>query len=135
MNTTQLNKTLDKYQLRKTPGMQKILKVFIDTKVPLTAEQIYKKVQKHVNQSTVYRTIKRFTDKKLINIVHLSSDKQYYELADRHHHHHLVCTSCETIVDIPCIDDVIKKIKPKKFNFTSIESHSFELFGICNKCK
>lgn len=134
MKKSEINTLLDKFNLRKTPGMQKILKVFVETKEPITAETIYNKVKKHVNQSTVYRTIKRFTENNLIQEVHLSPEKKYYELSDRHHHHHLVCTSCETIVDIPCIDEIVKKIKPNKYKFNSISSHSFELFGTCNDC-
>ena len=135
MKRKKINKILEKYSLRKTPGMKKILSIFIDTKKPITAEDIYSNLKKSVNQSTVYRTINRFIEKNIIQEVYLSSEKKYYELTNRHHHHHLICTSCEKIVDIPCMSEIVRKIQPKNYNFESIENHSFELFGTCNKCK
>ena len=135
MNKKEINLLLDKHNLRKTPGMQYALDVFLESKKPITAEMVYDKIKKNVNQSTIYRILKRFLEAELIKEVKLSSEKKYYELRDRHHHHHIVCTSCESITDIPCIENIIEQIKPENYNFETIDDHTFELYGTCKDCK
>lgn len=133
-NSQDISSILQKYNLRKTPLMKKVITLFIEKKEPLTAEQIHIRLKQKGNLSTIYRIIKRFTEKGLIKEINLSNDKKFYEISNRAHHHHLVCIKCNTIVDIPCANSFIKKIDLKKFKFKSIEGHSFELFGRCSIC-
>jgi len=132
MNSTQLKEILNKHEIRATPGMIEVLRIFYNETKPLTIERVVEALPIKKDQSTVYRTIQRFIDKGLLTSVLLSSKKTYYELANRKHHHHIVCTECEKIEDIPC--SIIKNVSPKEYKFSSINAHSLELFGICNDC-
>lgn len=134
MKTMQAQEILEQNNLRKTSGMLTVLTSFLNTQKPITAEDIFEQNISNLNLSTVYRCIQRLKDHDIINEVNLSSERRYFELANRKHHHHLTCTSCETIVDIPCATNIIKRISPSKYKFNSIENHSLELFGVCNKC-
>jgi Fe2+ or Zn2+ uptake regulation protein len=70
----------------------------------------------------------------LLRKVYLQGKSDLFESA-LHHHHHIVCTSCGTIEDFELCD--LEKTTNhilSKSSFSSITSHTLELFGVCKKC-
>ena len=108
------------------------------TKYPLSIQEIINGLgRKNVDQVTVYRTVNSFKDKGVIREVNLQGDLPRYELSDTENdHHHIVCTKCNRLEDfIGCEAlKMEKKILSKSQNFSKITGHSFDFYGLCNKC-
>ncbi len=96
------------------------------------------KSQNHnIGLSSIYRGIDLLTKYRLITYVNLGDNQKRYEVLNSKdkHHHHLVCTKCKSCLHLKtCIVKLIHKLIQKKYGF-KLQSHIFELFGICPKCK
>lgn len=134
-STSEQLKSLD---LKITEPRKALLEILSQSSKPLDAEDIKKGLKKKnisADQATIYRILKTFSEKNIVHKIALEEGKSHYELTDRPHHHHIVCTSCGTILDIEeCGIESIEREIEKKTGFTVL-SHSFELFGKCLKCK
>lgn len=123
-----------------TPARLAILQAFTKNKLPMSAEDVCKKIKsKKINEVTVYRTLSSLEKGGILKRVDLRKDSVYFELADQHHHH-IVCTNCNMIEDFKnleiekAIEKVWKNIITKSSKFKSIREHSLELFGLCRMC-
>lgn len=131
-----LKDTLHKFGYKATSPRLLILGAFSKVCNPMSANDIWNSVKKKsVDRATVYRTLSSFEEAKLIRRVPVGKDAVFYELA-LYHHHHIICTSCDKISEFE--DDshgeILKKAILKAKDFVTITHHSFDLFGICNKC-
>jgi len=131
---------LKKSRYKVTPARIAILDVFLKNKIPLNAENVFKKLTKTgeigtINEATVYRTITSFEERGILTKVYLQKDSTHFEL-NNDHHHHIVCTKCSLIEDFKDkeIEVILKKTVEKSYNFKKIQEHSFELFGLCKNC-
>lgn len=134
-STAEQLKSLD---LKITESRKALLEILSQSSKPVDAENIKKRLKEKnisADQATIYRILKTFSEKNIVHKIALEEGKTHYELTDRPHHHHIVCTSCGTILDIEeCGIESIEREIEKKTGFTVL-SHSFELFGKCLKCK
>ncbi|CAN5177813.1 peroxide-responsive transcriptional repressor PerR [soil metagenome] len=125
-------------ELKITEPRKAVLDILSNSINPLDADTIKQLLDKKnisADQATVYRILKTFTDKVIVKKVILHEGKTHYELADRPHHHHIVCVSCGKIQDVEeCGMDEMDRDIEKNTGFL-IQSHSFELFGLCPECK
>lgn len=115
---------------------QAILRVFIATDRPMSAEDVMSKIEKDkINDVTVYRTLQSFEKKGILRQIDLRTGKVLYEL-NEHHHHHIVCKKCGTLEDFEMciIEKISEQVLEKSKRFQTINDHSFELFGICKSC-
>nr|AGQ18976.1 Fe2+/Zn2+ uptake regulation proteins [Candidatus Actinomarina minuta] len=115
-----------------------VLEALLDSKNPLTIDELQSKLSGNVAKSTLYRVL---NDLKKIKILHefTSPDNSTVVellLEDHSHHHHLFCSDCGEIIDVEMssefenlLDKEIKKIE-KQFNFV-IQDHRVEMFGVC----
>tara|TARA_B100001175_G_scaffold70944_1_gene58772 strand:- start:309 stop:746 length:438 start_codon:yes stop_codon:yes gene_type:complete len=115
-----------------------VLEALLDSKNPLTIDELQSKLSGSVAKSTLYRVL---NDLKKIKILHefTSPDNSTVVellLEDHSHHHHLFCSDCGEIIDVEMsrefenlLDKEIKKIE-KQFNFV-IQDHRVEMFGVC----
>ena len=127
--------------LRKTKISEKVLQLLEHQTHPVSVNWLLKTLASHnltPNKTTLYRLMD-----KLLALKQLSSFSingvTYYEMQDNHHHHHhhFFCKKCEQAF---CLDTCIinkhfsnlSSFLPNK-NF-SLESHDFNLFGICDSC-
>jgi Fur family ferric uptake transcriptional regulator len=123
---------------RITQARTAILELFENTKKPISASSIHSMLLRlgvNVNITTVYREIEFLVEKEILEKIPLKDSELYYELKDREHHHHLLCTSCGTIEDIALKSE--KKLLEEVQNSTkySINRHNISFFGYCPKCK
>ncbi len=127
-----------------TEARVSILEIFSESKLPLNAEDIYKRLLKNkkgnlknINEATVYRTLSSFEKSEILKKIDLRKDSVYFEL-NNDHHHHLVCLKCGEIEDFKenkDMEKLLEKIVERSTKFKTIKEHSLELFGVCKECK
>ena len=120
-----------------------VVEALLETKNPVTIEELQVILKNKVAKSTLYRVL---NDLKKINILNefTSPDNTTVielSLEDDIHHHHLFCSDCGEVIDVELSEEFetllskeIKKIEDK-FNFV-IEDHRVEMFGQCtDQCR
>lgn len=120
-----------------------ILKSLISSSKPISIPEIQKELAKKnitPNKTTIYREISTLQNENIIKEILIDSKTKKYELVNEdEHHHHIVCKSCNQINEFEPPKELeedfkkFEKILSKKNNF-KITDHSFEFFGLCNKC-
>lgn len=127
---------VDKLKLggeRMTVIRKKIIGILTDATTPLSVQDILKKVK--ANKTTIYRQFDFLKAKKIVVEIDLLDGKKRYELKERGHHHHLICTNCDRIQEINLGSDLKKEEKMiEKNNNFKVTKHSLEFFGLCDKC-
>ena len=124
---------------RQTIISSEVLELLKNSKCPLSVLDIMialKKKQFTPNKTTIYRIIKKLLSKNIITEINIKNGQAEFELADKNHYH-FYCNSCDTTF---CLDYEIslknqinfsKLLPDKKFH---IQSHKFNLYGICDPC-
>ncbi|ABO51150.1 ferric uptake regulator, Fur family [Desulforamulus reducens MI-1] len=137
MSTIQLYiQQLKEKGVKVTPQRQAILKAFLDTenKHP-SAEEIHLEVIQSfpgVSLDTVYRNLNMLKQLGILRELNLGERRVRYEMGSDSHHHHLICTQCGAAEEIHyCPLQFLELDKKNKFK---IQSHHFEIFGLCEKC-
>jgi Fur family ferric uptake transcriptional regulator len=115
-----------------------ILEAVADLGGHITVERIHQRVMEQnpaIDQATVYRTVRLFSDLHLVNEVVLKG-VAHYEYADPvSRHHHMVCEHCGTAIHLPphYLDELQTQLK----NDTGFEPHMehFSISGLCAECR
>ncbi|OGK18766.1 hypothetical protein A3D80_00740 [Candidatus Roizmanbacteria bacterium RIFCSPHIGHO2_02_FULL_40_13b] len=124
--------------MRMTKARGAIIDIFEKSKTPIDAGFIALKLEAHhisADLATVYRNISTLLETNIVRSVDFSDGTGRYELRDRPHHHHAICTRCGKIQDIKNCDyttlekEVVEKLKFK------IKKHNLEFFGLCSNCQ
>ena len=123
-----------------------VLEELLETKNPITVEELLSKLKNKVAKSTLYRVLNDLKNINILNEFSTPDNQTVVELIleDHTHHHHLFCSDCGEIIDVEMAKEFenklskeIKRIE-KEFNFI-IEDHRLELFGkctdLCLNCK
>ncbi len=127
--------------LRSTAQRRAITEAFFSASDHVTIEDVLaesRKIDGRIGYATVYRTLKLFTESGIAEERHFGDGLSRYELSDestQHHHDHLICLSCDAIVEFH--DDAIEQLQDavaRRFEF-SILSHKHEIYGLCPKCR
>jgi len=122
--------------LKTTKSRLAILRILGKSSEPMTADDIYSLAVKEVNLSlsTTYRTLGTLAEKGIL-LKNMSQDgKTYYQINNRQHKHHLVCTLCNETVPIEdCPLTNLEENLIQKTGFV-ITGHSLEFSGICPRC-
>lgn len=132
---------------RWTATREAILGLLSQTTRHLSAKDIYASLYKEcprIGLTTVYRTLDLLHRSGLINKLVLGDGQARYEFKagkKEAHHHHLVCISCDKIIDYSEFEkeelELIHKTEAllsKKFNFSIID-HNIEFLGYCKNCQ
>jgi len=113
-----------------------------------SAEEVFEAVRKQyprVGLVTVYRTLDLLAEMSVLSRHEFGDGRARYEMIrgskSDDHHHHLVCTSCNRVIDYrDFIDEEVQLLKKteaglsKKFHF-KITDHVIEFYGLCEKCR
>lgn len=139
-----INKTKEKSEqilrearLRRTVPRLAVLSVFESSAHPVSSQEVMRGVSPRIaDQTTIYRILKTFTEHGILRTVNLRHEHVDYELALESDHHHIVCTGCGKLEQFDgCDADVLAKKALKKCpSFKTINEHTIELFGLCNRC-
>lgn len=133
-----LNKVIKNNGLRLTRHRKIILEEIINSKAPISAEDIYsclKAKDDNINLSTVYRTLNTLVGKNILLKNTNLDGIAYFQLNNHKHKHFITCIKChkKVIIEECPIDEVEKDIE-NETGF-KIKGHSFEFTGICPQCQ
>ena len=125
--------------LKKTKIRMNIIDLLEKSHQLLSAQDIYNRFYEKddsMNLSTVYRTLDKLVDAKIINKISLEQKKEVlYEFNRDEHHHFLICKSCnkiEPIYGCPLHDYEAQLMKDTGFKITA---HKIEFYGYCKDCQ
>lgn len=105
---------------------------------PVTAAEVgafLKKLGQKCDRVTVYRELTFLVKERLASQVRFASGAARFELASGHHHH-LVCTGCDSAVDVCLGEETLSREMraiSRKNNF-KVLAHALEFYGLCQKC-
>lgn len=124
--------------LRMTRQRVAILQALCELGGHASAESIYEQTTLHrrdVDLSTVYRTLDRFRDLRILSRTDLGRGCGEYEVVTDQPHHHLVCQGCGQVVDLDhaYLAASAEAIR-SDFGFEPIFDH-FAIFGWCQDCR
>ncbi|MFN4181402.1 MAG: Fur family transcriptional regulator [Candidatus Paceibacteria bacterium] len=129
---------LDSFGLKKTEARIAVLETLFSAKKPLSASFIFESLNKHgVDKVTVYRTLDTLEEKGAIKKVATGEREMKYEIVlGGDDHHHVICLKCKKVADFTgCnADALIKKALTQVKGFSSVSHHTFDIFGLCDKC-
>lgn len=129
IKATSLIDVLKNTGLKATKSRQEILGVFYNNKKPMTAEEVSSKVNMDI--ATVYRNLEAFNKIRLINKLDFRGKSSFYEINDAHHHH-IMCKKCNMIEEVDSCE--LGTLTPYSKNFSFVNEHLLEFFGICKSC-
>ena len=134
-----LHRHIKNVGLKHTAQRNTILRTFLETREHLSIEQLLTLVRKKdpkIGSTTVYRTLKLFTECGLASEVAFHDGIARYEHQyNRRSHHHMVCTECGSSVEFfsPEVDHLEAEIG-RKHNYLPTR-HTFQIYGICLDCR
>ena len=126
---------LKEHDFKITPLRITLLKFINQSKSPISAEDISKKI-KSADRATIYRALSAFSESGIIKELGITKEKRLYENSHKkHHNHHIICTKCGTIEDIDfCIKNINTSAEKKSKLFKKIKGHNISFTGTCRKC-
>ncbi len=124
---------------RKTTISKHVLMQLKVSTSPLSVGQLLANLEQHglhPNKTTIYRILEKLMNKKAVTEIPLRNGVTYFELSHGHHHH-FICNECDAIVclktcHVESLDINLTELLPNK-QFR-IQSHDFNLYGICEPC-
>ena len=124
------------HNLNITPQRTAIYEELIKSKNHPDSEDVFRRIKKifpEISLDTVYRTLSKFAEIGLVNVVEGYGESKRYD-PDVNDHHHFRCRRCNKIVDF-CDESYDNLKAPRAFqkNF-KVTSVKIILEGICNEC-
>jgi len=121
--------------MKNTKTRNKVMEVLSTSNSPLTAGDIFDVLDKdNITLSSIYRTLDKFTEEKIVIKDSNSSGTAIYTLHKDEHNHFLECKKChkQIILDYCPYHKANEKIK-KTSNFT-VDEHGVVIYGTCKDC-
>ena len=118
---------------RVTPERRLLLRI-IASNPHLDVNEIYLRARDadpKLNLSTVYRTVKMFTELGLVEASDFGQGHDHYEIRLKNHYH-CICLGCGKVIEIPALLPLAKVGKDYGF---SVVGAKIELFGYCAECQ
>ncbi len=131
-----VTKLLAENKIRITKVRAEVLELFLISKIALSYNDLKKKLNSKYDKVTIYRTINKFLENKLIHEVPIPSGSQKYAFTETRdnnnecNHAHFICKKCGSIF---CLNDVLLDnfqlpVKHKVSHITLTAN------GICDSC-
>lgn len=125
---------LRKHHLRITAPRKAVFEVLLTTSEPVSIHFLVQSLP-HVDRVSIYRILETFCAAGITRLIYTGWKKRY-ELSDTFlpHHHHLHCLRCNKTIALA--DERVETLiiaLAKNHNF-DIQSHSFEIEGVCEEC-
>ena len=121
--------------VKKTKQREFVLAVLEKAKLPITAIEIYNRLEKDgVSLSTVYRILDTFTEKELVaKIAVMDNGMAVYELKRHVHKHYAFCMVCHKMILIDNCPMEVFTPALSESNF-HVLGHKLEIYGYCDEC-
>ncbi len=127
-------------KLKYTIQREAILKTLYENPHHFTSENLYLLVKKNypelnIGIATVYRTLSLLEENGLVSSISLGMQGKKFEIANKPHHDHLICTECGKIVEFE--NEKIEKLQEEvaKQNGFVLSDHMMQLYGVCEECR
>ena len=118
-----------------TKKRREILEIFAEEQNYHSAKEIHSTLTKKyptMSYNTTYRNLYDFVENGILESTEYNQE-QLFRIAcnHNHHHHHFICTSCGMTIALDvCPMDLVGSALDDVY----VESHRFEVFGLCQKC-
>ncbi len=134
--TDAINQVLFSKGLKPSTARTIILRICMDSDLPLDVDQVAGKLGTKAHLATVYRTLEKFVSAGILERIDFQEGKFRYEYMHGHHHHAVcnICGKVEDVVDTLTEVFAIENRLQQESGFR-VTKHALELFGICNKCQ
>lgn len=127
-----------RHGLRMTRQRRVILRALCELQGHASAERIHETIAKcddDVDLSTVYRTLERLRDLRILSQTDLGRGCAEFEVVAEQPHHHLVCQHCGCVIDLDhgYLAPMAETIR-RDLCFEPVLDH-FAIFGLCRACQ
>ena len=125
-----------------TPQRKEILKIFVEHKDHMSAEDVYNILRKNdsdIGLATVYRALDLLSDLEILVRMDFGDGCARYELNTTdpkvHHHHHLICLKCKKVTEFE--EDLLDELEADIANKSGFQilNHEVKFFGYCSDCR
>ena len=131
---------LKRNNLKYTKQREIILESLYNNQEHLTPELLHDVIQNRfpdikIGIATVYRTLSLLEDSEMVTSLSFGAAGKKYELDNKNHHDHMICTQCNNIIEF--VNDDIERLQEevaRKINF-KISNHSMQIYGTCQTCQ
>lgn len=124
--------------LKVTDQRLAILSALTSGRAHMTAQEVFERVvtkYPEIGFATVYRFLKKMTEKNFVTEVRLGGLPARYELTPHNHHDHLTCINCGKIVEFENNEiEKLQELVAHSHNFR-LTHHVLELYGVCSSCQ
>jgi Fur family transcriptional regulator, ferric uptake regulator len=126
-------------KLRLTPERRSVLETILKREGHFDAEellQFLRRRNQRVSRATLYRTLDHLRGAGLVWMHRFGGGQALYEhVYGRTHHDHMVCTSCQRVIEF--VNEDIERLQEemcRQHGFRSA-SHVMQIFGLCSTCE
>lgn len=122
--------------LRATRQRLTVLEALRDRADAVTAQELHGELRAGgagIGLTTVYRTLTALTDTGFLDTFTRDGEQAFRRCGTRHHHH-LVCESCNKVVELESAEvEAWVSAVAERQGFT-VTGHRAEVFGLCGDC-
>lgn len=94
-----------------------------------------RRADRSIDRSTVYRSLRLFTELGLVVAADTGGDEMLYEIAKPHQHHHLVCRSCRSEIEVGAAElEGLRADVLERHGF-ALDTDHLVIFGRCRRCR
>lgn len=132
-------KQLRKHGFKITKKRKEILEIFNRNKRYMNAKTIHEELTKNyptMSYNTTYRNIYDFVNTGILEATEYNGEQYFRKncLENGHHHHHFICTNCGMAIPLK-VCPMELNIVEKAIEGLDVQSHRFEIFGLCQDCR
>jgi Fur family ferric uptake transcriptional regulator len=130
---------LNSRNLKLTKEREAVLQQFFSHRGHMEAEELshaLRRKRKGASRATIYRTLDLLVESGIVRRVDLGRGHSHYELVlDHPHHEHMICLRCGKVIEFS--DKAMERSLDRLCKRRGFEhdSHRFQIFGYCEKCK
>jgi Fur family ferric uptake transcriptional regulator len=115
-----------------------ILRALCELDGHASADKIHERAilqQRDLDLSTVYRTLERFRDLRIVSQTDLGRGCAEYEIVTDRPHHHLVCQHCGQVIDLDHVYLAAAAGAIRRDSGFDPAFDHFAIFGVCEGCR
>ena len=88
-----------------------------------------------ISRQSVYDTLSLLTERAIIRRIQPAGSAARYEDRVRDNHHHLVCRSCDRVVDVDCAVGEVPCLVPVDQGDFLVDEAEVIYWGVCPECR
>ena len=136
----EFKRILKRSGLKYTKQRETLLKILYNNEEHCTPDEIYETLKEidpnqNIGIATIYRTLNLLEEAGMVTSISFGTAGKKFELANKPHHDHMICKTCNKIIEFQ--DDAIeqKQLKIAREHGFKLASHLMQLYGTCKDCQ